>query len=241
MTFRLVNTLAIFLLLALVSCKKEAVWVPDEQYPTDPFFVQGSLVMDEEVTDFHWIVGVDSGIIATSYAGAADDERAFCRSHLGQVQFFSIETSSSDWQEQPSSGIGLQFMYPETINFSPRTSWTQDELLQILHLGEYALGTAPGEVSIFLNEQNSSGMPTPSPTPSYQNLPISGWSGQQPSSGSLVIESLEPYTWQSLGGQIHTGYVAEIVFSCPLVGFSGDLLGPASLEEVRGRFYFAYK
>ena len=224
--------------LSIVACKKEASFVPDEQLADAPFALSGTYVYDDQETSFSWTVGIDSGIVAASLSGYIDYELAYLRSHIGYMQWTSPGSDPSTiWTPQAGPGISLQFFYPTSINFTERTSWTQEELETILQEGTYSLGDGYGQVSVLVNE----GVGFNQNAQDTQAIPISAWSGSTPGFGELVVQSKQPYTWTDPNGNERKGYLADIAFSCPLTDLLNGFGPPAELRDCQGRFLFEYQ
>ncbi|MEM1217432.1 MAG: hypothetical protein AAGH79_00895 [Bacteroidota bacterium] len=223
-----------------MACKKEATFVPDEQLPGDPFTLRGTLVLDDQETPFNWTVGIDSGIVAASLAGSFDNERAYVQSHIGYVDWNSFTTGSNSWTPQPGAGISLLFLYPTSIDFTNRTSWSKSELEEILQEGTYPIGDGPGNVSVLVNE--AIGFASDTQDTQVQTLPVNTWSGSMPAFGELQVHSKQAYSWTAPNGTLHNGYLADISFFCPLVDLITGGFGPtAELQDCQGRFLFEYQ
>ncbi|MEO1711766.1 MAG: hypothetical protein AAFU60_00315 [Bacteroidota bacterium] len=223
-----------------VACKKEASFVPEEQTADAPFALNGTIVMDDQETPFSWTVGIDSGIVAASLAGSFDNERAYVQSHIGYVEWNSFTAGSNTWTPQPGAGISLLFMYPTSIDFTNRTSWSKSELEEILQEGTYLIGDSLGKVSVLVNEVI--GFTIDPQDINAQTLPSNTWSGSMPAFGELQVHSKQAYSWTDPNGTLREGYLADIVFSCPLVDLTLGGFGPtAELQDCQGRFLFEYQ
>ena len=223
-----------------VASKKEASFVPVEEAAEAPFALSGTLVLDDQETPFSWIVGVDSGIVAASLAGSFDNERAYVQSHIGYVDWNNFTTGSNSWTPQPGAGISLLFLYPTSIDFTNRTSWSKSELEEILQEGTYPIGDSPGNVSVLVNE--AIGFTTDTQDTQVHTLPGNTWSGPMPAFGELQVHSRQAYSWTDPSGTLREGYLADISFFCPLVDLVMGGFGPtAELQNCQGRFLFEYR